>query len=551
MYLHSDGGGFSMQKKNRSKRFLYGVLFLSVSNVLTKFCGLCLRVPLTNTLGDTGMAYFNLAYAVYKWFYMISTAGLPVAAAILTARYAEEDDRLRAVKQRRVRNVTLAAFVVLGILGALCMWFGAPLFAYLQHAGDAQYAIAAIAPALFCICVASALRGWYQGLECQLPASIAQVAEAAGKLVCGLWFGGYAVQRGYPVYITAAYAVAGLSVGTCLGMAVMLISHPFVVRRYAITKDIGYAGGHWRALLRELAVIALPVTLSASVMSLSDMLDSMTVIRRLCSAGIAHDEALRLYGSYTALAVPMFNLPPIIIYPITTALIPVISAARDDSEKCRRIIRTSLSFTAMIGLPCAAGMSVMAEPLLRLLYRSDLAKTAAPLLSVLALAVFFLCMLAMSNAILQAIGAARYPLRSMLLGAAVKFVSAWILCGYEKVGILGMPISTVLCYLTMAVCNLYYVMRASGAAVPFARLLIRPALAALLCAIGARAAYGALVPHLLHAAAVLLSVGIGGVTYLAALIALGGIDRELLSLIPGRTANRSVDHKTSGALTEP
>ena len=540
-----------MHNKNGSKRFLYGVFFLSVSNLLTKFCGLFLRIPLTNTLGDTGMAYFNLAYAVYKWFYMISTAGLPVAAAILTARFAaERDERLRAANQRRVRNVTLVAFVVLGMIGALSMWFGAPLFAHLQHAREAQYAIEAIAPALFCICVASALRGWYQGLECQLPASVAQVAEAAGKLVCGLWFGGYAARCGYPVYMTAAYAVAGLSVGTCLGMAVMLLSHPFVVRRYGISGDRRTGCRPWRLLLWELAVIALPVTLSASVMSLSDMLDSMTVIRRLCSAGIAHDEALRLYGSYTALAVPMFNLPPIIIYPITTALIPVISSVRDDREKCRRIIRTSLSFTAMIGLPCAAGMSVMAEPLLRLLYRADLANPAAPLLSVLALAVFFLCMLAMSNAILQAIGAARYPLRSMILGAAVKFASVWILCGSDTVGIFGMPISTVLCYLTMAICNLYYVMRASDTAIPFGKLLVKPALAALLCAIGARAAFACLAPHLLYAAAVLLSVGIGGLTYLAALIALGGIDRELLSLIPGRTKKRA-NSKATGALTEP
>ena len=56
-------GGCRVDKMKKTKeagaRFAWGVLFLTVSNVLTKLCGLFLRVPLTNMLGDTGMAYFN------------------------------------------------------------------------------------------------------------------------------------------------------------------------------------------------------------------------------------------------------------------------------------------------------------------------------------------------------------------------------------------------------------------------------------------------------------------------------------------------------------
>ncbi|MBR5870240.1 MAG: oligosaccharide flippase family protein, partial [Clostridia bacterium] len=223
----------SSRQKSGDRRIVSGVFFLTVSNILAKVCGLFLKVPLTNTLGDTGMAYFQLAYAVYKWFYMISTAGLPVAAAILTARYASDTDPLhRAAVLRRIRNVTLLAFLVLGICGSLCMWCGAPIFARLQRVSEAAASIMAIAPALFCICITSALRGWYQGLECQLPTAISQVAEAGGKMLCGLLFAAYAMARGKPIHLIAAYAVAGLSVGCLLGMIVMLVSHPIVVRRY-------------------------------------------------------------------------------------------------------------------------------------------------------------------------------------------------------------------------------------------------------------------------------------------------------------------------------
>ena len=521
-----------------NRRLLSGVFFLTVSNLLTKVCGLFLKVPLTNTLGDTGMAYFQLAYAVYKWFYMISTAGLPVAAAILTARYASDTDPdRRSAMLRRVRNVTLAAFLVLGVIGSLCMYGGAELFAALQKVQQAAPSIRAIAPALFCICITSALRGWYQGLECQMPTAISQVAEAGGKMLFGLLFAAYALRRGYSVYLVAAYAVAGLSVGCLLGMAVMLAAHPFVVRRYGIKKGTVSGCGR-RELLARLWRIALPVTLSASVMSLCDMLDSMVVIRRLCDAGIEHAQALRLYGNYTALAVPMFNLPPILIYPLTTALIPVISAARDEKERCGQIVRTSLSVTAVIALPCAAGMGVMAEPILRLFYRADLAKTGAPLLSVLSAAVFFLSVSAMTNAILQAVGAAQYPLYSMLLGGAVKLISGWILTGQAEIGILGSPISTVLCYFVMAVCNLYFVMRVTGVVPHFASMLCRPAAAALLCALTAKCAYRLLLGALPQNMCTLAAIALGGIVYLAVLVLLGGFGEDIRSLFFGKVRHR-------------
>jgi len=535
--ISSDREGFFMRigKNSGDRRLVFGVFFLTVSNLLTKVCGLFLKVPLTNSLGDTGMAYFNLAYAVYKWFYMISTAGLPVAAAVLTAQYAQQTDHeIRTAVLRRVRNVTLLAFLALGTVGGMCMYFGAPLFAGLQGASDGAPSIAAIAPALFCICIASALRGWYQGLECQLPTAIAQVAEAGGKMVCGLYFAAYALHRGYPISTAASYAAAGLSVGCLLGMVVMLISHPVVVRRYGIRGRVSEVPVAWKTVLGQLWRIALPVTVSASVMSLCDMLDSMIVIRRMCGTGIESGEALRLYGSYTALAVPMFNLPPILIYPLTTALIPVISAARDKREECQRMISGALSLTALIAFPCSAGMCLMAEPILRLFYRADLAQTGAPLLAALAPAVLFLSMFAMCNAILQAIGEARCALYAILTGAAVKLISGWILTGNADIAIMGTPISTVLCYAVMTVCALWFVIQKTGAVQKLFAILWRPAVSALFCAVTARAGYHLFVGHMPDTVSTLLAILIAALTYLAALIALGGLRGDALALLSKR-----------------
>ncbi len=475
------------------KQIFSGVFFLTLSNVLTKLCGLFLKIPLTNALGDTGMAYFNLAYTVYKWFYMISTAGLPVAVAVLAASFlsdSRDPPSVRGANVRRLRNLALLLFAGMGIVGTALMWYGAPLFAALQGAPLGADAIAAVAPALFFICIASALRGWYQGLNRLLPAAVSQVAEALVKTAGGLLLVSWALSRGMPVHKAAAAVIFGLTAGSFLGMAVMGAALPRITGQ-----TVGMRGGCpsvcRRSTCRRLWAIALPVTLSASVLSLTDMLDSMLVLRRLAASGMEVGEALSLYGNYTSLAVPMFNLPSILIYPITTALTPVIAAAdrvEGDSGKVKRdrLIRGSISLVSLIALPSAAGMCAMSGELLALLFRGDLAGRGAPLLALLSPAVFFLGLLAVTNTVLQSVGGAGHTLYGMVAGAVVKLVSGWILCGLPSVGIYGCPIGTVLCYMTMALFNVCVLVRRYGVSLSFVSLCAKPALCAVLCALTGR-----------------------------------------------------------------
>ena len=106
--------------------FFSGVLILTVSNIMIKLFGLLLKVPLTNMIGEEGMGYFNLAYSIYKWFYMISTAELPVAVSIMISEARVRNNRREAM---RIYNVTLLIFVIVGLCGTCAMFFVSGLFA--------------------------------------------------------------------------------------------------------------------------------------------------------------------------------------------------------------------------------------------------------------------------------------------------------------------------------------------------------------------------------------------------------------------------------------
>ena len=69
---------------NASKqRFIGGAFALTASTVLVKIIGLVYKIPLMRCLGAEGMGYFNSAYELYTLFFVIATAGIPVAISIM------------------------------------------------------------------------------------------------------------------------------------------------------------------------------------------------------------------------------------------------------------------------------------------------------------------------------------------------------------------------------------------------------------------------------------------------------------------------------------
>lgn len=424
------------------------MIFLAFSTLTVKFAGLLFKIPLTALLGESGMGYFNSAYTLFTWFYVTATSGLPVSCAIMVSG---EKQRGNFANIKRIFRLTLIIFTVLGLLSSGMMIFGADFFASLMKVEKSRFAMIAIAPTLFFICQSSALRGYFQGMGKLVPHGLAQMTEALGKLFLGLALAKYALSLGKSVEEAAAYAAFGLTVGVALGMLVLYLSLSFVHNdECKITESD-------RNIVKELIKNSLPITLTACISGLSGLLDSLLLTRGLHSLGFSQSEAAAVWGNYSSLALPMFNLPPVLIYPLLYSLTPEISrllAAKDNcaaAEKCRKTLELSVA----VAIPCAVGLAVFAEPILRLFFAEDLAVRGAKMLILLAPSSFLLCIFGNFNIILQSCKKSQYSLLATILGILTKTTATILLI--PKIGKYAAPISTFLCYLVsiiVSVCAL-------------------------------------------------------------------------------------------------
>ncbi len=554
--------------QNKGKTFLKGALILAIANLIVKLIGAFFKVPLYNLLGKGGTGYFNVAYQIYTFMFIIATAGFPIAVSKMVAESIARDDERDAKRVFETAQILLGA---IGIVGSLVLYVFADGLAALLNNSEAAMGIRMISPSVFLVAMVSAYRGYFQGKQNMFPTAGSEVIEATAKLVVGIaavvFITGMTVNPQLSINIdfklgqvqsnadrtvyAATGAIMGVTVGTLLSLILMMIIYSFSKKKKTVTNGLNIRSR--RTIMRELVLIAIPITIGASVSSLTSLVDLATIMNRLVvnpsvfdkyaflfaegtefaanalekgwsGAVLLEQKANTLYGMYTGQAQTMFNLPLTMVVALSMSIVPAISAALEKNNRgeAKRMTESVLRIAMLFAMPCAVGLSVLSKPILSLLY-SD--ADAYMLLLKLAIAVVFVGIVSVSNAVLQAYGKVYYPVYNMLIGGVVKvamnyvFIPVW--------GIDGAPIATIACYAVIAVLNIICVMRVVGAKISVLDMVLRPLAAALIMGAAAVLIYSPLAKMTNGSRLVtLVAIAAGCIAYLICILLFRGLKRD-------------------------
>ena len=524
----------NQQKKNT---FYGAAAILTVSTILVKIIGAIFKIPLIAILPEEAYGDFNGAYNIYSFFLTISTAGLPVA---LSKTVSECHTLGRENQKHRVFRVAFCAFLFMGLFSFLCMSvFGQLVATYIIGNEKAVFCVWALAPAVLCTCCCSAFRGYAQGHGNMTPTAVSQILEALCKLVIGLGLAYWLVRAGQPSHVAAAGAITGVTVGTILALAYMIFN--FVSTRMREEKDTQDAPDSARRILSTLMKIAIPITISSSMVGIVTVIDSALVQGQIqkvlisdpdswalyqqvvdfapleaardawqqaVSSGAAAEAVSQLYGAVELAAenisrslygnysgaLTIYNLPLSLMAAITASVIAAVSAAlaRRDRRGAARITGSALRITALLAFPMGVGLFVLGTPIIRLIFPELDASVAGPLLSTLGIASIFVCLMLVCNSVLQAHGFINLPVVIMALGGVVKIVTNYNLVAVPTIGISGAPVGNVLCFGLCMVLDLVVIARVIHGRPDYLPLLAKPAAAAGVMGLGAWAVYGLL-----------------------------------------------------------
>ena len=278
---------------SKPNTFFGGAAILAVGILVVKLIGMFYKIPLLNIIGEQGSADFNNAYNIYAVLLTISTAGLPVAVSKLVS---EANALGRRNQVRRTFRLALALFLVLGVLSFLVMFFGSEQLAGMMNDSMAAPGIRALAPAVICVGCLSAFRGYAQGHGSMTPTAVSQIIEALCKLTVGLGLAFWLVNHGADASHAAAGAITGVTVGTIVALAYMLMN--FLVTRGQESQLSDDQPEEASAILKNLLMIAVPITISSSMVGIVTVIDTSLVQGQLQRALLENQDTWTLYQDF-------------------------------------------------------------------------------------------------------------------------------------------------------------------------------------------------------------------------------------------------------------
>lgn len=470
-----------MKKQN----FIHGSIVLIASAAAAKGLGAIFRIPLANMLGGVGMGYFSTAYGIFMTVYALSVTGLPVAAAKLTAESETMGDHARTEK---IRRTALLLYTVMGLaFTLLTLLLAYPFCRYAGGSAEAALAVIAIAPSVLFGCISALYRGYFEGRRNMYPTAVSQVIEGVVKLAAGLLLcGGVLHMQVSELYSIAAFLRSILPFDFLVTMSAEQMRLPLAAAAAVMGVTLSTAAGALyaalrcamvkkpspshctlsrRAICRALLTVIIPVAAGSLVTNLTSLIDLATITRGIAKAAerapqyflpyisseiTAYDLPNFFFGSFTGLAVTVFNLIPSFTNMFGKSAVPAIAEAFASGDKAalHRSANNVIFTAAYIAVPSGIGISVLAPQILALLFPSGKMETSAAAfpLRILGIGVIFLAVSSVLFAVLQAAGKGNIPVKIMLWGVAVKLAGNVILVPIPQVNVSGAALSTTVCY---------------------------------------------------------------------------------------------------------
>lgn len=447
-----------MSTNKANQNLLMQGSILAAASIIVRLIGLLYRVPMNNILGESGMGLYSLAYEIYNLGLILSSYSLPLAVSkMVSAKIALK--QYKNVKRILVCSLTFA--VVSGALMSGFLFFGADLIAkYIFATPNMALPLRALAPTVFVFSIMGVIRGLFQGMGTMIPTSFSQIIEQIVHAVVSVALPAYIVHAFATNPNVDSYAAAGGTTGTFLGALAAFLFLLFVFYLYRpslakkIRKDKSGTEESYQDIFKLMILTIVPIILSQTVYQLSGTLDGSLFSNIASAAGTPTAEREALWGIYSGYYRLLTNVPVAIASALGASAIPsiVASRVRGDEHTVHSQIRATIKFNMLLAIPAAAGMTVLAEPILAILFPAADA-LAVKCLYIGSIAVVFFSLSTVSSSILQGIDLMKKSVTNSAISLGIHIVLVFIMLKFLNLGVIGLVIGNVTFALVVSILN--------------------------------------------------------------------------------------------------
>lgn len=531
----------STNNERKSADFLKQGGILAMASLFVRIIGMVYRIPMSNILGEEGNGIYAVAFEIYDLLLIISSYSLPLALSkIISMQQANREHR----NIGKTLSVALRFAVVSGGGFGLLLFLGAGLIErniYPEYSG-VQIPLRVLAPTIFIVALLGVFRGFFQGKRTMIPTAVSQVIEQIINAIVSVAASYFFMKWNIESMQQAAWGAAGGTLGTCLGAASALLLVLFVYWLYRPVqaklerRDRTFNDVTSRQLLKILLLTILPIILSQTVYNISGLIDYKLFGMISGAQGVDSFAIKSFVGVYSSKYRTLCSVPIAISTAVASSLVPSAVAAFTEKNvrQWKYTIASGIKFNMIVAIPCAVGMAVLGQPIVRMLFASSNYVLGGRMLTVGSIAVVFYALSNVTGSALQSIDRMRLPVihSAISLVLHVGIVAALLL--YTNVGVYALIIGNITFPIVVFTLNLIAIKRyVPSYRQEIVKTFIAPLAASFWLALAALATYGGLGFWIgSNTVRTLVAVAVAVLVYFVVFLLLKGLTKEELFDFP-------------------
>lgn len=442
------------------------------SGFIVRILGFVYRIYLSNLIGAEGMGLIQLISPVYSLIILTLTSGISIAVSKMVAA---ELAKSHFVNLRRITYCALVMVLVSGVAVSVFIYFNLDFIVNVIWKDSRTYwSMMLLIPSIPVIAAASALKGYFYGIQEVVPTALSQIVEQIVRIGLVMAMAAYFLNAG--LEFACALATGGMAIGEISNLLVLVVIYRYKKRR---DKNMLSKNGllRKRVIIKEMLIISLPISFNRFVNSIMSSIETILIPRALLAGGLDYTRSMEELGRLLGMAMPLLYFPSMVTSSLATTLVPAISEAislkRYNTVNYR--ISKSIQVTFIIGFIFTAIFMCFPNEIGDMIFRKEKLGNILYLLSFTCVSMYLQQTLLGT---LNGLGKQGISLRNTVIGYFVRigFVQYYI----PAYGITGYVWGIIASSALVCILNLYTVIKTTGMALDFRNWIIKPGLVCIL-----------------------------------------------------------------------
>lgn len=503
----------------RVKSFVGGAVILMLAGFVVRILGFVYRIYLSNLIGAEGMGLFQLIAPVYSLIILTLTSGISIAVSKMVAAELAKNHIIN------LRRITRCALAVVGSSGAVIavLVFLNIDFIALDILKDERtiLSLKLLMPCIPVIAAASAIKGYFYGIQDVVPTAASQIAEQIVRITIVMLMAASFAEVG--LEYACALATIGMALGEISNLAVLFIVYKFkgkktgrVISKYGFKRK--------RFILRDILKISLPVSANRFATSIMSAVENILIPGMLLAGGLDYHKSLEEYGRLAGMAMPLIYFPSLVTSSLATTLVPAISEGM--SLRSIRVVNyrisKSIQLSFILGIIFTVIFLRFPHEIGGILYRRE---NIGEMLYLLSFTCVFLYLQQTLLGIMNGLGKQGISLANSIAGYSIRI--GFVYFCIPVYGVKGYIWGMTLSMFVVCVLNLAAVVRTTGMVIDLRNWIIKPGLAGLVVFLSAEHIYRFFTIFIAsHVWAMLFALAGNALLAIVLMIAVGALERK-------------------------